>query len=411
MSRLIFLPLFAFTLAAEPITINMADWPWWRGPTRDGVAPPNQNPPTIWSADTNIKWKMPLPGRSHGSATVIAEQVFITSADSAKQAVHCFDRESGESKWTTVVHDGGITKKANKKATQASTTVACDGTRLFATFLNNGAVYATALDLAGKQLWQTRIADYVLHQGFASSPTVWESLVIVGADNKSGNGAVAGLERATGKIVWQQPRPKLPSYTSPVVLKVAGRTQLFFTGCELVSSFDPLTGEKLWEIAGATQECVTTTVTDGTHIYSTGGWPRNHMAAIRADGSGKIAWENTMRVYVPSMLIKDGYLYAVADAGIALCYKADTGEEMWKARISGTFSSSPVLVGDTIYVTNEAGKTYLYKAAPKAFELIGSNQLGNEVFATPVICGDRIYQRVAEGRGKKRQEYLYCIGK
>jgi outer membrane protein assembly factor BamB len=361
-----------------------------------------------WSADAHVRWKTAVSGRSHGSATVVEKQVFLATADREKQSVICYDRETGKVLWTTVVHDGGITKKANKKATQASTTVACDGKRLFVTFLNDGAVYASALDRNGKLLWQTKVSDYVLHQGYGSSPAVWESLVIVGADNKSG-GAIAGLDRESGKIMWKQDRPKLPSYTSPVILEVAGQTQLFFTGCERISSFNPLTGEKLWEIKGATQECVTSTVTDGTHIYSSGGWPRNHITAVRADGSGKIAWENGTRVYVPSMLVRDGYLYAVADAGIALCYKADTGEEIWKERIEGTFSSSPVLVGEHIFVTSESGRTYIYKASPKAFELVGSNQLGSETYATPTICGDRIYIRVAEGRGAKRQEYLYCL--
>jgi outer membrane protein assembly factor BamB len=410
MYRIALFFLFALGMvAAEPIAVSATDWPWWRGPTRNGIAPAGQSPPTTWSPTKNVRWKTPIPGRSHGSATVVGKQVFLTTADAARQSVFCFDRESGAVCWQTVVHDGGITEKANKKATQASTSVACDGKRLFATFLNDGAVYASALDLSGKLLWQTQVSRYVLHQGYASSPAVWESLVIVGADNKSG-GAVAGLERASGKIVWKQSRPKLPSYTSPVILEVAGRNQLFFTGCMLISSFDPLTGEKLWEIAGATEECVTTTVTDGRHIYSSGGWPRNHMAAIRADGSGEIAWQNSMRVYVPSMLVRDGYLYAVADAGIALCYKADSGEEIWKARIKGTFSSSPVLVGDHIYVTNESGKSYIYSADPKGFDLLATNQLGDEVFATPAICGDRIFQRVAEGRGEERQEYLYCLG-
>ena len=47
-------------------------------------------------------------------------------------------------------------------------------------FLNGGAVHATALDLGGKTMWQTKVADYTLHQGFGSSPTVFGPLVLVG---------------------------------------------------------------------------------------------------------------------------------------------------------------------------------------------------------------------------------------
>jgi outer membrane protein assembly factor BamB len=130
---------------------------------------------------------------------------------------------------------------------------------------------------------------------------------------------------------------------------------------------------------------------------------------VRADGSGKVEWENNTRVYVPSLLVKDGHLFGVLDAGIAACWKCDTGKEQWKGRIEGTFSSSPVLVGDVIYAINEAGKAYVYKANPSAFEKIGENQLGSEVFATPVIASGALYLRVAKREEGKRQEYVYCV--
>ena len=176
-------------------------------------------------------------------------------------------------------------------------------------------------------------------------------------------------------------------------------------------SFAPLSGEKLWEIAGATTECVTSTVTDGNIILTSGGYPKNHISAVRADGSGEVVWENNVRVYVPSMLIHDGTVYGVSDAGVAMCWEAATGKELWKDRLGGTFSSSPVLVGKHIFVTNEAGETFVFNADPANFELIATSQLGKEVFATPTFCGSRIYMRVAEQQGDHRQEMLHCIGR
>jgi hypothetical protein len=401
--------------AAEPAALPLAatDWPWWRGPQRNGIAAAGQSPPLQWSATKNICWKSPVPGRGHGSATVVGNQVFLTAADEERQlqSVLCFDRATGEELWRTDVHRGGLTTKGNKKSSQASTTVACDGARLFVNFLNNDAVFTTALDRDGQQLWQTKISDFVVHQGYGASPAVYGPLVLVSADHKGEQGgAIAGLNRETGDVVWRHGRPATPNYTSPIILRVAGRDQLVFTGCDLVSAFDPLSGEKLWERDGATTECVTSTVTDGRLVFSSGGYPRNHVCAFHADGSGTIAWENNVRVYVPSMLIRDGFLYAVTDDGVAMCWRAATGEELWKRRLGGTFSSSPVLVGDRIYAVNEAGHAFVFTAAPREFELVAENQLGHEVFATPAICGDRIYLRVAEMENGRRQEYLYCIG-
>ncbi len=400
----------ASAAAPDQITVGPADWPWWRGPQRNGVAEANQQPPLKWSETENILWKAPVPGRGHGSPIVVGGQVFLAAAEAPEgiQSLLCFDRQTGRKLWQTEIHRGAF-PKGNDKSSFASATPACDGQRVFINFLHNGAVYTTALSRDGKQLWQTKVTDYILHQGFPTSPAVYQSLVIVSADNK-GTGKIAGLERATGKIVWERERPKLPNYASPIILKVNGRDQLLLSGCDLVTSLDPLTGKQLWEVKGSTTECVTSPVTDGQAIIISGGYPKNHVAAVRADGSGSVAWENSSRVYVPSMLFHRGHLYAVQDAGVAACWNFETGAEVWKGRLGGTFSASPVLVGELLFAVNEAGKTFIFKATPSAFELLGENQLGDEVMATPTICGSRIYMRVASRASGQRDEMLYCIG-
>lgn len=398
-------------VAAEPIAVAATDWPWWRGTDRNGTAAADQVPPLAWSESENVLWKSPIPGRGHSSPTVVGERVFLATADHELeiQSVLCYDRADGALQWKTDVHQGGFPEEMNEKATMASSTVACDGRLVFANFLNNGSVYTTTLDLNGEQVWQTKISDYEIHQGYGSSPAVYESLVIVSADNKGG-GAVAALDRASGEVVWKQERPQLPNYASPIILHAAGKDQLVLTGCDLVSSFAPLTGEKLWETDGATTECVTSTVTAGGLVFTSGGYPDNHMSAVRADGSGETVWENNVRLYVPSMLVQDGYLYTVADAGVATCWDSATGEELWRSRLGGTFSASPVLVGEHIFATNEGGQTFIFKATPEKFELVAKNRLGERVFATPAICGDRIYARVTMRQNGQLEEMLYCLG-
>jgi outer membrane protein assembly factor BamB len=393
------------------MSVSSSDWPAWRGLNRDGSADDAGDVPLEWSETEGVAWQTAIPGRGHGSPIVIGDQVIITSADVElqQQAVHAMDRRTGAVQWTTVVHSGGFAKKMNEKATLASTTPACDGERIFVNFLNDGAVFTTALNREGEKLWQTKISDYVIHQGYGSSPTLYKNLVIVAADNKSG-GAIAALDVATGRTVWKHTRPSKPNYPSPVIVNAAGKDQLILTGCDLVQSFDPVTGKTLWEVEGATTECVTSTVSDGTVVFSSGGYPRNHISAYAADGSGKLVWEDTTRVYVPSMLLRDGLLFGVADAGIAFCRDSSTGKERWQGRLSGTFTSSPVLVNDHIYATNEAGMTSVFAADGDEFRLLSRNQLGDEVFATPAISRGCLFQRIARYDGEHRQEFVVCIG-
>jgi outer membrane protein assembly factor BamB len=387
------------------------DWPHWRGPTHDGHAAPGQDVPLSWSASDHVVWAVDVPGRGSSSPTVVGGRVYLTSCDESvgSQSVYAFDRASGASLWTTLVHPSGAMLK-NSKSTGASSSVSSDGERLFVAFPTSDAVVITALSIDGGQVWQTRLCDYRIHQGYGATPLVYGDTVIVIADHQGG-GAVAALDRRTGREVWRRERPPTPNYSSPIVLHLFGRDQLILIGCDKVESLDPATGETLWERAGATTECVTTPVTDGTRVFSSGGYPRNHVCAVRADGTATIDWENGERQYVPSLLVHEGHLYGVLDAGIAVCWDAASGVERWKQRLGGNFSGSPVLLDGRIFVTSEAGQTHVFRASPTGFEELALNTLGDEAFASPTICGDRIYLRYATHDADRRQERLACIGR
>lgn len=106
--------------------------------------------------------------------------------------------------------------------------------------------------------------------------------------------------------------------------------------------------------------------------------------------------------FVPTPLLHDGLLYVVNDRGLALCLDAKTGDEVWSQRLEGGFSASPILVGDKLFVPNEAGKLFVLQTG-REFKLLAENDLQDGGFASPVICGSRIYLRTLHA--------LYCLGK
>jgi hypothetical protein len=184
------LPAFLLLVPAAPAADDLpvfpaSDWPWWRGPNRDGLADPNQKPPLTWSETENILWKAPIPGRGHGSPIVVGDRIFLATADDSQWLIG-LDRKTGAELWKHEVHRGEVVPKGNPnaKASFASCTPACDGQRVFVNFANAGAVWATAVSLDGKRLWQTKVTDYTLHQGFGPSPAVYKNLLLVTADNK-----------------------------------------------------------------------------------------------------------------------------------------------------------------------------------------------------------------------------------
>ena len=397
---------------AVPVDIQLSetDWPGWRGPSSDGIAPKSARPPARLD-ETELAWKAAIPGRGHSSPTIVGQRVVLTTADeqAQTQSVICLARKDGTLLWQTELFEDSF-GHTNKKGSQASASVASDGHRFFICFFAHGSVWTTALDLAGKKLWEKEISRFTSHQGFGASPTIYGNNVIVAADNKgSGKGCLVALERSTGKVVWSQDRPVKPNYTSPIILKVSGRDQLLLAGCDQLAAYDPATGRQLWVADATTTECVGTAVVAEGLVFASGGYPKHETAAVRADGSGEVVWRNSVRVYVPSLLAFDKHIYTVTDDGVAYCWDAASGTERWKGRLGGGFTASPILAAGTIYFANENGEVILVEASAEKLVKTGSFQVGDEIMATPAFSGKQVFIR-STTHSDKRQEYVYCFG-
>ena len=398
------------TGAAYEVTIDpVADWPWWRGPRHDGSSG-DHDLTTEWSPEKNVHWVADVPGRGHSSPCVAGNRVFLTTADddAQQQKILCFDRDSGDALWENLAHAGGF-MASHKKNSHASATLACDGQRVFALFLNDGGLWATAVDLDGNLLWQKRAGPFGAEHGYGSSPVIFQSLLIVLGDNMSGS-FIAALDRATGHVVWRTARPttgRHGSYAAPIVARVAGREQLLVSGMSGVSSYDPRTGESLWSCEGPAEVTANTIASNEDLVFASGGYPEKELLAIRADGAGDVTdshvvWRARKGVaYVPSPVYHDGRLYVISDNGIATCFDANSGKVLRTRRIGGNYSASPIVAGGHLYIPDEAGTTLVIKA-DESLELVARNELGNGGYASASICGNRIYLRTLQN--------LYCIG-
>lgn len=393
-----------------PIRVAADDWPWWRGPKLDNIAPTPQTPPTHWSVTENVIWKSDVPGRGHGSPAIWGDRIFLPTADEAAetQFVLCFDRRGGKKLWQTEIHRGGFMPKHSKNSF-ASPTPACDGERVFMPFVAGDGFWLVSLDLNGKLVWKKRLGDFHSKHGYGASPVFYKSLVIVVADHVQGS-FITALHRRTGDVAWRTNRDdyRLGTYASPSVGRVAGREQLFIQGPFKVFSYDPVNGKLLWTCDGPSESTCSNISFDDERVYACAGFPKRNFLCIRANGSGDVTkthmvWRRDGNCgYVPSLLLADGLLYMTVDEGKLVCFEAKTGKVVWEEKVRGKFSASPVLAGGHIYLPNEAGVTFVFKAG-RQVELVAENDLADGGFATPVILGGRIYLRTLH--------QLYCIGK
>jgi outer membrane protein assembly factor BamB len=121
--------------------------------------------------------------------------------------------------------------------------------------------------------------------------------------------------------------------------------------------------------------------------------------AAEASGSNEaqtrlqVAWKSKRSVpKKPSLLLVDDLLFSVDDAGIAGCLEAKTGTEVWRERVGGNYSASPIYAEGRIYFCSEEGKTTVIEAG-RQFKKLAENQLADGFMASPAVASRALFLR------------------
>ena len=391
------------------------DWARWRGPTGNGVAAKNQKPPTQWTSDDDFAWKVEVPGRGHSSPIIVDDKIFLTTADtdSATQSVLCYDRKNGKKLWQKEISTGGFRQGIHRNNSYASPSVATDRESIFVTFSHHEQIELVSLSLGGEENWRKIVGAYKpkFDFGYGASPIVYQDNVIVSNENIS-EGGVYAFNKKTGEQVWKIDRGTTTSWSTPVVTPLDGKDQLLLSGGETVKGYDATNGNELWSVPASWAVSCGTMVWDGDRVFASGGYPTRQTIAVDVKQK-KQTWTNGVKSYEQSMLVHDGYLYAIDENGVVYCWQTKDGTEKWKGRVAkGRFSTSasPLLANGNIYIAGENGQVLVLEATPTKMKKIATSQLGTSVFASFAICGNQIFARYGDKSSGEYQEYLSCIG-
>jgi hypothetical protein len=257
----------------------VGSWPSFRGPQASGTAE-DQRLPDRWSVETgkNILWRTPVPGLAHSSPIVWGNRVFVTSAISRdpkaafrpglygdgdasedqsrhRWMIYALDKQSGKILWERMAYEGEPRNKRHIKSTYASSTPATDG-RIVVSWFGSQGVYA--YEVNGNFLWtvdlgRVNMGAYnipTVEWGPASSPVIWNGLVILQCDTQADSFIVA-LDETTGRTVWKTERRELPSWGSPTVAETAAGPELVTNASNFIRGYDPRTGKELWKLGAA----------------------------------------------------------------------------------------------------------------------------------------------------------------
>ncbi len=409
---------FAAVLLLTPCLVAAADWPQFRGPGGMGTST-EKNLPAAWADDSNVVWKVQLPGPGSSSPIVVGDRVLVTcysgygvpgmkGGDLASLRRHllCFDR-AGKLRWqkdvTAAAKDYPFASFQSLHGF-ASATPASDGKNVYVFFGVGGVL---AYDLEGKELWQQSVGTGTNDWGSGSSPVLYKDLVIVNAYVESGS--LVALHKDTGKLAWQVKGMEW-TWSTPVLVDVAGRKELVVSALRKIHGFDPDKGAELWHCHGIDDYIVPSPVAHDGVVYAVGG--RSSTAvAVKAGGRGEVRelWRINKGSNVSSPLYHDGHLYwAHEGGGVVYCVRAKDGTIAYEKRLDPhadkIYASATFGDGKIYYVSREQG-VYLVAAGP-TFTQIAHNELkaDRSVFdSSPAVADGRIYLR--------SNQYLYAIGK
>ncbi len=434
---------------AEPPAEYAKNWPQWRGPLANGVAPYG-SPPVEWSESKNLKWKIEIPGKGHATPIIWDEQIFVLTAietdkkgDPKPQAemqtrprgqrprgqgrrrggpprvstsnVYKFEilsinRSDGKIRWQKTAREEMPHQGTHGTSTWASNSPVTDGEHVYVYFGSRGLY---CYDMQGNLKWEKDLGDMSIKLGFGegSSPVLYDDKIVVNWDHE-GQSFIIALDKKTGKEFWKVARDEGTSWATPLIVESNGQPQVITSATSHIRSYDLATGELLWESSGMTRNVIPSPVAANDMVYVMSGFRGNALQAIHLSkakdniaGSKALVWTlDRDTPYTPSPLLYDDMLYFLKrNDGILACFNANTGDEHFSRQrlegIEGVYAS-PVGAGGRIYIASRNGSTQVIKHDTQ-YEVLAINTLDDGFSASPAVVDKELYLR-----GEKN---LYCI--
>jgi len=396
--------LFVGVACTGLLLVGMAaegDWPQWRGPNRDGVAPGATLPDTLPSS-LKLVWKAEV-GAGYSGPGIVGGKAAIFARQGENEAVVCLNATDGKEVWKEsypAPYTPASVAAKHGKGPFATPTVA--GGKAF-TFGIGGIL--SAWDLAsGKRLWQHDFKGQFKRTypswGASCSPLVEGGLCVVGVGAKD-EGGLTAFDVETGKVIWQQTADGA-AYSSPVAADLGGQRQVIALMEHYLLAVEPKEGKLLWKVPFEVQyEQNSFTPIVHKDLVIIAGWGQPIRACRVAQEGGKFAateaWRNAREAfYMNTPVLVGGHLYGLADRGrgTLVCLSADDGQTKWAGSAGLGEYASIVAAGDKLLVLTTNGTLLLVAASPTGYKELGKASLGQGAYwAHLALVGSRVYVR------------------
>lgn len=380
------------------------NWTSFRGSGANGHAVRSSSP-LSWSVkqSKNIAWKATIAKHGMSSPVVWEDRLFLTGANEESRDIYCFATESGETLWKYQVSKlpgaPDLLPEVLEETGFAAPTVTTNGQFVAAIFATGELV---CVNMDGERIWANHLGIPDNHYGHSSSLICNRDLLFVQYDQKKDSRLFA-FDMKTGEQIWKVDRDQM-SWSSPILIDNNGRAELILTDNKAVCSYAPRTGARLWRVECLAGEVAPSAAYSGGRVFVA---VENSTATAidisRHDQNPKILWQwDESLPDSASPVANEDFVILPTAFGIATCLDARTGKVLWEHEFDQGFCSSPVLADDRVYLIDLSGNTQIFRAG-KEFELIGTSDIGEPVYATPAFVGDRIFIRGLRN--------LFCVAK
>jgi len=384
--------LLCFSLSAQETNY----WTRFRG--ADGLGIDVQSKfPANWK-ESGIKWKIPLPGIGNGSPVVWGNTIFVTSAEDEKDTGYLMavDGKDGKLLWQKEFKVTDLNMhKDNKLAAQSP---AVDKSQVYLVWYSKEKTTLIALTHDGTIRWQSEFGGMLSRHGGGSSPMLTDECVIFTREQEKEYSTYASswlaIDKQTGRTVWELEResPENNSFATPLLLKTDNHpAQLIFASqSHGLTGVVPETGKVLWERKNLFPARVIASpfYVDGRVVVSQNGKTmviNMDSTTNQAKDSAHYSLPRNLSTYVPTPIVVNKLLFAFMDNGTVACFQLATAKLFWKERPSGAIYGSPICVNGNLYCITKEG-TVLVIRADTTYQLMGTADLGDGSFSTPVMC-------------------------
>jgi outer membrane protein assembly factor BamB len=254
-------------LSVFPQKTNPNIWPNFRGTNCSGIALLNQDPPTTFSPDKNVLWKIGLPG-GHSSPCIWGDRIFISGYQEEGKLLKmlCIDRKSGKIKWEENIPVEAF-EKFNAVSNPATATPTTDGEGVYFYFCSFGLI---CYDFNGKLQWKLPMAvpKSYNNNGIGTSPVIAGDLVILNCFGHLNNPRLLAVNKYDGKTTWEYSLPNKEGYSgnsssTPVIYK----DQVIIYRSADVAGYNLKTGDLIWRFAIGGTDAIGTPVIQNDILY------------------------------------------------------------------------------------------------------------------------------------------------